>query len=122
MYSDWIGEYPFDGFSVVASPLPTGFGMPTLTYLGAQVIRLPFIRDTSLGHEVLHNWWGNSVYPDYARGNWAEGLTTFMADYAYKEWADAASARDMRHGWLRDYAALPADADKPLAALHRPHP
>lgn len=115
LYSDWIGEYPFAGFSVVASPLPTGFGMPTLTYLGAQVIRLPFIRDTSLGHEVLHNWWGNGVYPDYARGNWAEGLTTFMADYAYKEREGAAAAREMRHGWLRDHAALPAGADQPLA-------
>ena len=117
LYSDWIGEYPFDGFSVVASPLPTGFGMPTLTYLGAQVIRLPFIRDTSLGHEVLHNWWGNSVYPDYGRGNWAEGLTTFMADYAYKERAGGLAAREMRHGWLRDYAALPAGVETPLAAF-----
>jgi aminopeptidase N len=115
LYSDSIGEYPFDGFSVVSGPLPTGFGMPTLTYLGAQVIRLPFIRDTSLGHEVLHNWWGNCVYPDYARGNWSEGLTTFMADYAYKERAGA--ARDMRLGWLRDFAALPAGEDKPLAAF-----
>ena len=117
LYSDWIGAYPFDGFSVVSSPLPTGFGMPTLTYLGAQVIRLPFIRDTSLGHEVLHNWWGNSVYAEYSRGNWAEGLTTFMADYAYKERAGAAAAREMRHGWLRDYAALPTGEEKPLAAF-----
>jgi aminopeptidase N len=117
LYSNWIGEYPFDGFSVVASPLPTGFGMPTLTYLGAQVIRLPFIRDTSLGHEVLHNWWGNCVYPEYARGNWAEGLTTFMADYAYQEQAGGSAAREMRHGWLRDYAALPSGAEKPLAAF-----
>jgi aminopeptidase N len=117
LYSDWIGEYPFAGFSVVSGPLPTGFGMPTLTYLGAQVIRLPFIRDTSLGHEVLHNWWGNGVYADYARGNWAEGLTTFMADYAYKERASGATAREMRHGWLRDYAALPAGMDEPLAAF-----
>jgi len=81
------------------------------------VIRLPFIRDTSLGHEVLHNWWGNGVYPDYARGNWAEGLTTFMADYAYKEQAGGSAAREMRHGWLRDHAALPAGADQPLAAF-----
>jgi aminopeptidase N len=117
LYSGWIGEYPFDGFSVVASPLPTGLGMPTLTYLGAQVIKLPFIRDTSLGHEVLHNWWGNGVYPDYARGNWAEGLTTFMADYAYREQAGGSAAREMRHGWLRDYAALPGGADKPLTAF-----
>lgn len=115
LYSDWIGPYPFEGFSVVSSPLPTGFGMPTLTYLGVQVIRLPFIRDTSLGHEVLHNWWGNSVYPAYARGNWSEGLTTFMADYAYKERAGAAAAREMRHGWLRDYVALPLGEESPLA-------
>ena len=70
---------------MVASPLPTGFGMATLTYIGAEVLKLPFIRATSLGHEVLHNWWGNGVYVDYATGNWSEGLTTFMADYAYKE-------------------------------------
>jgi aminopeptidase N len=42
-YSSEIGAYPYSEFSVVASPLPTGFGMPTLTYLGAEVLRLPFI-------------------------------------------------------------------------------
>jgi hypothetical protein len=109
-----IGDYPYE-FSVVASPLPTGFGMPTLTYMGEQVLRLPFIRASSLGHEVLHNWWGNGVLVDYARGNWSEGLTTFMADYAYKAEASAAAAREMRLGWLRDFAALPADSHAPLA-------
>ena len=43
-YSRDIGAYPYSEFSIVASPLPTGFGMPTLTYLGAEVLRLPFIR------------------------------------------------------------------------------
>ncbi|HYD94396.1 MAG TPA: M1 family aminopeptidase [Noviherbaspirillum sp.] len=117
LYSGQIGAYPFAGFSVVASPLPTGFGMPTLTYLGADVIRLPFIRATSLGHEVLHNWWGNGVYVDYASGNWSEGLTTFMADYAYKEQESADAAREMRLGWLRDFAAVPAGEHAPLAAF-----
>ena len=116
-YSARIGAYPFTEFSVLASPLPTGFGMPTLTYLGEQVLRLPFIRATSLGHEVLHNWWGNGVLVDYARGNWSEGLTTFMADYAYKEAQSDAAAREMRLGWLRDFAALPLDAQQPLAAF-----
>lgn len=115
LYSNWIGEYPYSEFSVVSSPTPTGFGMPTLTYLGIDVLRLPFIRATSLGHEVLHNWWGNGVYPDYARGNWAEGLTTFMADYAYKEREGDAAARAMRLEWLRDFAAVPAGQDRPLA-------
>lgn len=114
LYESWIGEYPFSEFSVVSSPTPTGFGMPTLTYLGIEVLRLPFILNTSLGHEVLHNWWGNGVYPDYTRGNWSEGLTTFMADYAYKERESAAAGRDMRLGWLRDFAALAPGQDMPL--------
>jgi aminopeptidase N len=120
-YSREIGAYPFHDFSIVSAPLPTGFGMPTLTYLGRQVLKLPFIRHTSLGHEVLHNWWGNGVRVDVSRGNWAEGLTTFMADYAYKEDAGAAAAREMRHGWLRDFAALPDGADRPLSAFRARH-
>ncbi len=109
-YSALIGPYPFTEFSVVASPLPTGFGMPGLTYLGEQVLALPFIRATSLGHEILHNWWGNGVLVDYARGNWAEGLTTFLADYAYAEAQGEDAARAMRLGWLRDHAASPDGA------------
>ena len=117
LYEDWIGPYPYDDFSIVSSPTPTGFGMPTLTYLGVDVLRLPFIRDTSLGHEVLHNWWGNGVRPAEEGGNWSEGLTTFMADYAYKERAGEADAMEMRAGWLRDFAALGAAADRPLASF-----
>ena len=105
-YSRAIGAYPYSEFSIVASPLPTGFGMPTLTYLGAEVLRLPFIRKTSLGHEILHNWWGNGVYVDYQRGNWSEGLTTFMADYAYREEESAGAASEMRLAWLRDAAVF----------------
>jgi aminopeptidase N len=115
LYEGWIGEYPFTEFSVVSSPTPTGFGMPSLTYLGTDVLRLPFIRGTSLGHEVLHSWWGNGVYPDYARGNWSEGLTTFMADYTYKERESPEAARTMRLDWLRNLTAVAPGADRPLA-------
>jgi aminopeptidase N len=113
-YSRLIGDYPFGMFSVVASPTPTGFGMPGLTYLGRDVIRLPFIRATSLGHEVLHNWLGNGIQPDWASGNWSEGLTTFLADYAYKEDEGEDAAREMRLGWLRDLAAVPPGEDTAL--------
>jgi hypothetical protein len=78
------------------------------------VLKLPFIRSTSLGHEVLHNWWGNGVYPDWRRGNWSEGLTTFLADYAYKEDQGEAAAREMRLGWLRDLTAVPPAEDTAL--------
>lgn len=113
LYQDWIGPHPFSGFSVVAVPRPVGLGFPGLTAIGSKVLRLPFIRDTSLGHEILHDWWGNGVYVDYERGNWCEGLTTFMADYTFAQRQRPEAARDTRRQWLRDFAALPAERDRP---------
>jgi hypothetical protein len=51
---------------------------------------------------------------DYASGNWAEGLTTFMADYGLERDKGDAAARAMRVKWLRDYAALPDARDQPV--------
>ena len=85
MYVDMLGPYPFRRFAVVENILPTGYGMPTFTLLGRQVLKLPFIPETSLGHEILHSWFGNSVYIDYEKGNWAEGLTSYLADHHYEE-------------------------------------
>ena len=85
MYEAMIGPFPFRRFSVVENILPTGYSMPTYTLLGRDVVRLPFISETSLGHEVLHQWFGNSVYADRTSGNWAEGMTTYLADHLYEE-------------------------------------
>ena len=85
LYEDIISKYPFSRFSIVENFLPTGFSMPTFTLLGSSVVRLPFIVETSLGHEILHQWFGNLVYIDGEGGNWAEGLTTYLADHYYKE-------------------------------------
>lgn len=120
-YGRAIGPYPFGDFSIVSSPLSHGLGMPSLTYLGRDVLRLPFIRATSLGHEVLHNWWGNGVYPQWSTGNWSEGLTTFMADYAYQEDQSAAAARDARLRWLRDLLAVAPADETSLAAFTARH-
>lgn len=111
-----IGAYPFAGFSILSAPLPVGLGFPGLTYIGRQVLPLPFIRAQSLPHEILHNWWGNGVRVG-EDGNWSEGLTTFMADYAAAEARGPDAARAMRLDWLRDYAALPAERDSALTAF-----
>ncbi len=85
LYQKLLGAYPFKRFAIVESPLPSGYSMPSYTLLGSRVIALPFIVKTSLGHEILHQWFGNSVYIDYKHGNWAEGLTNYLADYYYAE-------------------------------------
>ena len=84
-YEKEIGPFPYGHYAIVANRLPTGFGMPTFTLLGQMVLRLPFIKETSLGHEILHSWFGNSVEVADNSGNWCEGLTSYLADFAYAE-------------------------------------
>lgn len=77
-----LSPYPYDHFSVVESSDEVGLAFPRMTWIGSQLLRFPFILKTSLPHELLHSWWGNSVFVDYEKGNWCEGLTVFGADYA----------------------------------------
>ncbi|MGG7645891.1 M1 family metallopeptidase [Rhodovulum sp. YNF3179] len=108
-YEAEIGPYPYDSFAVVSAPIPVGLGFAGLTYVARSILSHPYMRGRSLAHEVVHSWWGNAVAVDYAAGNWAEGLTTFQADYALAEAEGAAAAREMRLEWLRGLAQLPAD-------------
>ncbi|WP_355660919.1 M1 family aminopeptidase [Halomonas salifodinae] len=100
-----LGPFPFASFSMAASPAPLGVAFPGFTLLGERVIPLPFIPHTSLAHELMHGWWGAGVRVDYAAGNWAEALTTYLADYALDE--ARGQAGETRRRWLRDLAALP---------------
>jgi len=116
MYEELIAPYPFSKFAVVENFFPTGYGMPSYTLLGSQVLRLPFILYTSLGHEICHNWWGNSVYVDYDTGNWCEGLTTYFADYHYKELKSPRDAMEYRRDICRDFTVyVKKDKDFPLS-------
>ncbi|MBW2411548.1 MAG: M1 family peptidase [Deltaproteobacteria bacterium] len=105
-YAGLFGPYAFHKFAVVENFFPTGYGFPSYTLLGSRVLRLPFIIKTSLGHEIAHCWWGNGVHADYNNGNWSEALTTYVADYLYKEKQSALAARSHRRQILRNYATL----------------
>ncbi len=85
MYESMIGEYPYTKFALVENFWQTGYGMPSFTLLGDKIIRFPFILHSSYPHELLHNWWGNSVYVDFTKGNWCEGITAYEADHLIKE-------------------------------------
>jgi hypothetical protein len=118
LYRGLFGPYPFEKFAVVENFFPTGYGFPSYTLLGSTVLHLPFILDTSLGHEVAHSWWGNGVRVDYRKGNWSEGLVTYVADYLYKERSSAEEGREYRLQILRDYGTLvPSGGDFPLSSF-----
>ena len=114
-YERLHGPYPFPKFAIVENFFPTGYGFPSYTLLGGSVLKLPFIPETSLRHEIAHSWWGNGVLVDYASGNWCEGLTTYVADYLSQEISSTADARLYRQQILQEYATLAASGtDFPL--------
>ena len=85
--------------------------------IGAATAR--FIRHSSLGREVLHNWWKRRL-SGLRQRQLERGLTTFMADYAYAQDSGADKAAEMRSGWLRDLSAIPTgQCDAPARVLPR---
>jgi hypothetical protein len=114
MYRSLIGPYPYGKFALVENFWETGYGMPTFTLLGREIIRFPFIINSSYPHEILHNWWGNSVFVDYASGNWCEGLTAYMADHLIQE--QRGTGDEYRRSTLQKYRDyVKSGRDFPLA-------
>jgi aminopeptidase N len=122
MYTEMLGNYPYAKFAVVESFFPAGYGMPSWTLLDGQVIRMPFIPYTSLGHELLHNYWGNGVYVDNTYGNWCEGLTVYGADYRYKLQDSPEAGKAYRKVSLKNYRSYVSDGnDLPLKDFKNRH-
>ena len=120
LYQAMLGPYPYAKFALVENFWETGYGMPSFTLLGSQVIRLPFILHTSYPHEILHNWWGNGVYVDYSEGNWSEGLTAYLADHLLKE--QQGEATEYRRTALQRFGDFVRTAnDFPLSKFRSRH-
>lgn len=120
MYRQLLGAYPYHKFALVENFWETGYGMPSFTLLGSRVIRFPFILRSSYPHEILHNWWGNGVYVDYAAGNWAEGLTSYLADHLLRE--QQGQGAEYRRETLQKYTDyVREEGDFPLTEFRSRH-
>ncbi len=120
MYEELIGPYPYDKFALVENFWETGYGMPSFTLLGPTIIRFPFILTSSYPHEILHNWWGNSVFVDYETGNWCEGLTAYLADHLLQEQRGAGA--EFRRSTLQRFRNFVRDdRDFPLREFRSRH-
>jgi aminopeptidase N len=115
-YIPLLGPYPFDSFAVVENFFASGLGMPSFTLLGSGIIKRHYVQPYALGHEIVHSWIGNAVFNRIDRGNWVEGLTTYLANYYWHELTnDPLQARDQRRLMLRGYNLhVPPDRDYPV--------
>jgi len=119
LYEAMLGDFPFKRFNIVENRFQTGYSMPTFTLIGDRIINRPFLLETSLGHEIVHQWFGNSIVNDFQEGNWIEGIATFLADHHYKEIKGEGAA--YRKNLLHNYTVyVDANNSTPLKAFtHR---
>ena len=119
-FTNLLGPYPFTQFAIVENFFPSGLGMPSFTLLGQGIVRRGYTQPYSLGHEIVHSWLGNSVFNDFAKGNWVEGLTTYLANYYYDEATGNLSAATKTRRRMMDeynFYATPGK-DYPIHQFH----
>ncbi|RPH77111.1 MAG: hypothetical protein EHM80_13200, partial [Nitrospiraceae bacterium] len=116
-YIPLLGPYPFEKFAVVENFFASGLGMPSFTLLGSGIIKRHYVQPYALGHEIVHSWIGNAVFNHAERGNWVEGLTTYLANYYWHElMGDQAQAQDQRRLMVQGYNLhVPPERDYPVA-------
>ena len=116
-YIPLLGSYPFEKFAVVENFFASGLGMPSFTLLGSGIIKRHYVQPYALGHEIVHSWIGNGVFNRAERGNWVEGLTTYLANYYWHElMGDRAQAQDQRRLMVQSYNLhVPTERDYPVA-------
>lgn len=85
MYEDLFGVFPYKNFSVVENYAITGYSMPSYTLVGSYLLNKDYLINRSLGHEVLHQYFGNSIFNNNSKGNYSEGLVTHLADNYYEK-------------------------------------
>ncbi len=105
-YTNLIGPYPYKKFAVVETILPVGISYQTFTIIHKNLIKLPFLIESSFPHEILHSWFGNGVFINYSKGNWSEGLVTYLADYMIKERKSKKEAIDYLKKLTIDYSSV----------------
>jgi hypothetical protein len=116
-YIPLLGPYPFEKFAVVENFFASGLGMPSFTLLGSGIIKRHYVQPYALGHEIVHSWIGNDVFNRAERGNWVEGLTTYLANYYWHELVgDRTQAQDQRRLMVQGYNLhVPPERDYPVA-------
>ena len=121
-YTNLLGPYPYDRFSVVENFFSSGFAFPGFTLLGPRVVGMAprSLKPGYLDHELVHAWWGNGVYVDPDDGNWCEGLTSFCTNYGRRVLEEGAEAgRRYRRGIINQVSLDPTLDNGPVGEFGR---
>ena len=88
-YENLFGPFPYRRFSIVESFLKFSLSLPTYVLLNREELQKD-LEASPLDHELVHQWFGCAVSPDFAGGNWCEGFATDFSDHLQAEGKKAA--------------------------------
>jgi aminopeptidase N len=91
-YENLFGPFPYRRFAIVESFLKPALALPTYVLLNRDKLREENPDNSPLDHELVHQWFGCAVSPDFERGNWSEGLATYFSSHLQHE--------ERSEGWL----------------------
>lgn len=77
--------FPFKSFIVIEDKRPYGHAMNGIAVFGTSIIDKPFVLERSLGHEILHQYFGCAIECNMTDGNFLEAITTYFSDYFYEK-------------------------------------
>jgi len=79
-YEERYGAYPYEKLAVTEIPLfPGGYGTTSFVMLIDKSFEEARLDREFLSHEIAHQWWGNSVFPQGLGAAW---LTEAFANYS----------------------------------------
>jgi len=107
--SELIAPYPFDAYGVVLLDYPTTWALETQTI---STFSPGFTSEVIVFHELMHQWFGNSVSPATWQDVWMnEGFATYFTQL----WGEHLNGRD----WLE---ATMSQMYEAIAAREIPQP
>ncbi len=89
-YENLFGPFPYRRFTIVECFLKFSLSLPTYVLLNREKLPDKDLENSPLDHELVHQWFGCAVSPDFERGNWSEGLATYFSDHLQAEGKNAA--------------------------------
>jgi aminopeptidase N len=91
--SERFGPYPFEKIAIAEIPrFPGGYGSTSFVMLTEASFRAKATPTAFLAHEIAHQWWGNSVFPQGPGAGWLSEAFAEYASYLYLERVGGAKA------------------------------